>query len=78
MALEVRDDGCGMGTATRARLGDPFFSTKSPERGLGLAEVTGLVAAQGGALAVDSAPGRGTSVRLLFPAGAPRSNRDAR
>jgi signal transduction histidine kinase len=68
VALEVRDDGCGMDEATSARVCDPFFSTKSPERGLGLAEVTGLVGAQGGALCVESAPGRGTTIRLLFPA----------
>lgn len=68
VALEVRDDGCGMDAATRSRACDPFFSTRSPERGLGLAEVAGLVGAQGGALAVESAPGRGTTVRLLFPA----------
>jgi PAS domain S-box-containing protein len=68
VALEVLDDGCGMDEATRARVCDPFFSTKSPERGLGLAEVAGLVAAQGGALRVETAPARGTTVRLLFPA----------
>lgn len=68
VALEVRDDGCGMDAATRSQVFDPFFSTKSPERGLGLAEVAGLVGAQGGGLVVESAPGRGTTVRLLFPA----------
>lgn len=67
VALEVRDEGCGMDEATSARVCDPFFSTKSPERGLGLAEVAGLVAAQGGALRLDTAPGRGTTVRVLFP-----------
>jgi PAS domain S-box-containing protein len=68
VALEVRDDGCGMDAATTARVCDPFFSTKSPERGLGLAEAVGLVAAQGGGLAVESTRGRGTTVHLLFPA----------
>lgn len=69
MALEVRDDGCGMDTETRRRILDPFFSTKAAGRGLGLAEVFGLVRAQGGALQVESAPGRGTTVRVIFPLG---------
>ena len=50
VALEVRDRGCGMDEATSAHLGEPFFSTKAPDRGLGLAEVVGLVGAQGGGL----------------------------
>src|SRR5690606_11034084 len=58
-------------SATSAQVCDPFFTTKAPGRGLGLAEVLGLVGAQGGGLAVESAPGRGTTVRLLFPALAP-------
>jgi len=77
VALEVRDEGCGMDAATSERIYDPFFSTKSPERGLGLAEVTGLVGAQGGGLRVESAPGRGTTVRLLFPALPARPAEDA-
>jgi PAS domain S-box-containing protein len=77
VALEVRDDGCGMDEATSARVCDPFFSTKSPGRGLGLAEVAGLVGAQGGGLCVESAPGRGTTVRLLFPALPGRPAEDA-
>jgi PAS domain S-box-containing protein len=68
VALEVRDTGCGMDAPTAARALDPFFSTKSPGRGLGLSEVLGLVGTLGGGLDVASAPGRGTTVRLLFPA----------
>ena len=67
VALDVRDRGCGMDEATSARVCEPFFSTKSPGRGLGLAEVTGLVGAQGGGLCVDSQRGRGTLITLLFP-----------
>ena len=86
VALDVRDRGCGMDEATSARVCEPFFSTKSLGRGLGLAEVTGLVGAQGGGLCVDSQPGRGTIVTLLFPVlpepkpreGPPRSMRDRR
>jgi signal transduction histidine kinase len=77
VALEVRDDGCGMDAATTAQVCDPFFSTKAPGRGLGLAEVVGLVGAQGGGLAVESAPGRGTTARLLFPALQARPSGDA-
>ena len=65
--LEVRDAGCGMDAETRARILEPFFTTKSPGRGLGLCEVMGLVRAQGGGLEIESAPGRGTRVTVLLP-----------
>jgi PAS domain S-box-containing protein len=68
VALEVRDTGCGMDANTRSRILDPFFSTKSPGRGLGLCEVCGLVRAQGGGIQVESEPGRGTTVTVLLPA----------
>ncbi|MCL4685577.1 PAS domain S-box protein [Myxococcota bacterium] len=77
VALDVCDRGCGMDESTSARICEPFFSTKSPGRGLGLAEVTGLVGAQGGGVCVDSAPGRGTTVTLLFPALARPPRQDA-
>ncbi|MCC6641761.1 MAG: PAS domain S-box protein [Deltaproteobacteria bacterium] len=68
VALEVRDTGCGMDPETRSRMLDPFFSTKSPGRGLGLSEVIGLVRAQGGGLQVQSEVGAGTIVTVLLPA----------
>jgi signal transduction histidine kinase len=69
--LEVSDTGCGMDAETRARILDPFFTTKSPGRGLGLSEVLGLVRAQGGGIDIESEPGKGTRVAVLFPAPAP-------
>ena len=64
--LMVRDSGVGMDEGVRARLFEPFFTTKSPGKGtgLGLSIVYGIVTAAGGAIEVDSAPGRGAAFIL--------------
>ena len=68
--LEVRDSGAGMDSATRERLYEPFFTTKPPGEGtgLGMTMVYSLVQQHGGTIAVESTPGRGTTVRIIFPA----------
>lgn len=67
--LEVSDTGVGMDEETRRRCLEPFFTTKGERgTGLGLAMVYGMVQRHGADLAIDSAPGRGTTVRISFAA----------
>ncbi len=75
--LTVEDRGVGMDAATRTRLFEPFFTSRPMHEsvGLGLATVHWVMRAHRGAIAVDSAPGRGTSIHLLIPVAADRADR---
>ena len=67
--VEVKDNGIGMDETTRQRCLEPFFSTKTLRggTGLGLAMVYGMVQRHEGKIEIDSAPGKGTCIRLTFP-----------
>jgi two-component system, NtrC family, sensor kinase len=68
--VSVTDNGTGMDAPTLARAGEAFFTTKGPGQGtgLGLSMARGFARRAGGALSLDSRPGQGTTVLLLFPA----------
>ncbi len=67
LLFELADTGHGMDPAGRERLFDPFYTTRSGRRGLGLAEVLGIVRAHRGWIQVESRPGGGTTLRIGFP-----------
>jgi CheY-like chemotaxis protein len=67
--LWVADDGVGMDAETQRRVFEPFFTTKPVDigTGLGLSVVHGIVTAHDGTVAVESAPGRGTTMHVHLP-----------
>jgi signal transduction histidine kinase len=68
VCVEIADTGPGMDEETKRRCLEPFFTTKGERgTGLGLAMVYGMVQRHHAGIEIDSAPGRGTTMRLLFP-----------
>ena len=69
VAMEVTDDGPGISAETKARIFEPFYSTKEPGQGtgLGLTVVYNIVREHGGRIRVDSQVGRGTTFVVEIP-----------
>jgi CheY-like chemotaxis protein len=67
-SVSVSDTGSGMSAEVRERAFEPFFTTKGTKgTGLGLAEVYGIARRHRGRAEIESTPGAGTTVRLMFP-----------
>jgi signal transduction histidine kinase len=68
VVVEVVDDGVGISPENRERIFLPFFTTKPAGTGLGMSIVKKIVDLHAGDIAIESAPGRGTRIRISFPA----------
>ena len=71
--FSFRDTGCGISPEDRKKIFDPYFTTKSGGKGLGLASAHSVVVRHGGHISVQSEVGKGTTFEVLLPA----SGRDA-
>lgn len=66
--IDVKDAGLGIPADQLGKIFEPFFTTKFTGRGLGLPAVLGIVRGHKGAIQVETAPGKGSTFRILFPA----------
>jgi len=69
--LTVSDTGCGMSQEVQDRLFENFFTTKAHGQGLGMSVVRGIVRRLGGEIEIESRPGEGASIALVFPPAGP-------
>lgn len=75
--VSVSDNGEGISPDILDKIFRPFFTTKGAHgNGMGLAMVEKYAREMGGAVAIDSTPGHGTEIRLLFPALTPEEDED--
>jgi len=72
VVLEVSDTGPGIDEETMGRIFEPFFSTKSAGRGMGLAAIRGIVENHDGEIRAASRPGEGATLTVLLPPSAER------
>lgn len=67
LQIRIQDTGCGMDEKILPRIYEPFFTTKKKGTGMGLASTYGIIKNHGGAIEVDSSPGRGTTFTIVLP-----------
>ncbi len=65
--ITISDQGCGMDAKTLERVFDPFFTTKDNSKGLGLTVCYFILKSHGGAIEIESEPGKGTDVHVYLP-----------
>lgn len=76
LCIEIEDQGCGMSSEVASRIGEPFFSTKAPGRGMGLGVFLcrTVVESLGGTLRVEPLPERGTRAVVRIPLDGPATS----
>lgn len=67
ICLSFQDSGHGMTEEVRARIGEPFFTTKSEGTGLGLMICRNIIHEHGGQMRINSQPHQGTGIDVILP-----------
>jgi signal transduction histidine kinase len=67
LTIVVADNGAGIAPQHLEKIFDPFFSTKPAGTGLGLAVVNRIINGHNGTIAIESEPGKGTTVTIRLP-----------